>query len=167
MVAALERYVVTPPVCWLARGAVRPARSAVRLRRRPASASPEQPEEASTEEISYGTLRFEPYGGMEEKPRVRVRFSVPFRCHSRQMLCVGGSQYPFGWSFVSIAKAPMTWNPRDIWTAEVCGSMGVGCVAFVGWLVSWTQLAWCVDRWSCRLGCAWSTSMLFWRNRWG
>ena len=39
--------------------------------------------------------------------------------HSRQMLCVGGSQIPFGWSFLSIAKVPMTWNQGDIWTCEV------------------------------------------------
>ncbi|CAD7703666.1 unnamed protein product [Ostreobium quekettii] len=42
-----------------------------------------------------------------------------FRCHIHQMLCIGGSQFPFGWSFVSIAKVPMTWNPTDVWTAEV------------------------------------------------
>lgn len=125
MVAALERCVVTPPAWWLVRGAWRPTRTTVRQSRRLASAAPDQPEEASTwpasraGEISYGTLRFEPYGGKQDKRTVLVRFSVPFRCHSRQMLCVGGSQYPFGWSFVSIAKAPMTWNPRDIWTAEV------------------------------------------------
>lgn len=35
------------------------------------------------------------------------------------MLCVGGSQIPFGWSFLSIAKVPMTWNQGDIWTCEV------------------------------------------------
>ena len=50
---------------------------------------------------------------------VRVRLSVHYRVHSRQMLCVGGSQIPFGWSFLSIAKVPMTWLPGDVWQAEV------------------------------------------------
>lgn len=50
---------------------------------------------------------------------VRVRLSVPYRVHSRQMLCIGGSQIPFGWSFLSIAKVPMTWTEGDIWQAEV------------------------------------------------
>jgi hypothetical protein len=52
---------------------------------------------------------------------VRVQLSVHYRVHSRQMLCVGGSQIPFGWSFLSIAKVPMTWNQGDIWTCEVSG----------------------------------------------
>eukprot|EP00879_Flechtneria_rotunda_P011658 GHRR01012178.1.p1 GENE.GHRR01012178.1~~GHRR01012178.1.p1 ORF type:complete len:273 (+),score=52.98 GHRR01012178.1:335-1153(+) len=54
----------------------------------------------------------------KEKPLVRVQLSVHYRVHSRQMLCVGGSQIPFGWSFLSIAKVPMTWNQGDIWTCE-------------------------------------------------
>lgn len=54
-----------------------------------------------------------------DKPLVRVRLSVHYRVHSRQMLCIGGSQIPFGWSFLSIAKVPMTWNQGDIWTCEV------------------------------------------------
>lgn len=66
-------------------------------------------------------LQFGPYQKESGTPKrtVRVLLSVPFRCHSLQMLCIGGSQFPFGWSFVSIAKLPMTWNPTDIWTAEV------------------------------------------------
>lgn len=52
-------------------------------------------------------------------PLVRVRLSVDYRVHSRQMLCVGGSAIPFGWSFLSIAKVPMCWQPRDTWTVEV------------------------------------------------
>jgi hypothetical protein len=52
-------------------------------------------------------------------PMVRVRFHVHYRVHSRQMLCIGGSQIPFGWSFLSIAKVPMTWNEGDVWTCEV------------------------------------------------
>lgn len=53
------------------------------------------------------------------KQLVRVRLSVHYRVHSRQILCIGGSQIPMGWSFLSIAKVPMTWNSGDIWTCEV------------------------------------------------
>ena len=55
-----------------------------------------------------------------EPELVRVRLTVPYRVHSRQMLCIGGSQIPFGWSFLSIAKVPMTWTEGDVWQAEVC-----------------------------------------------
>ena len=55
----------------------------------------------------------------KEKPLVKVQLNVHYRVHSRQMLCIGGSQIPFGWSFLSIAKVPMTWNQGDIWTCEV------------------------------------------------
>ncbi len=55
----------------------------------------------------------------KQKPLVRVRLSVHYRVHSRQILCIGGSQIPLGWSFLSIAKVPMTWNSGDIWTCEV------------------------------------------------
>lgn len=48
-----------------------------------------------------------------------MRLAVEYRVHSRQMLCVGGSQIPFGWSFLSIAKVPASWNPGDIWSVEV------------------------------------------------
>lgn len=48
-----------------------------------------------------------------------MRLSVEYRVHSRQMLCVGGSQIPFGWSFLSIAKVPASWNPGDMWAVEV------------------------------------------------
>lgn len=54
-----------------------------------------------------------------QKPTVRVRLSVHYRVHSRQVLCIGGSLIPFGWSFLSIAKVPMTWNSGDVWTCEV------------------------------------------------
>ena len=57
----------------------------------------------------------------KQKPTVRVRLSVHYRVHSRQILCIGGSQIPLGWSFLSIAKVPMTWNSGDIWTCEVSG----------------------------------------------
>eukprot|EP00798_Chlamydomonas_sp_ICE-L_P016677 gene16677-22936_t len=77
--------------------------------------------------------RFEEYDYMNEvptkfelsqrpdkgKPLVRVRLSVQYRVHSRQMLCIGGSQIPMGWSFLSISRVPMTWNTGDIWTVEV------------------------------------------------
>ncbi|KAI3427226.1 hypothetical protein D9Q98_007161 [Chlorella vulgaris] len=52
-------------------------------------------------------------------PLVRVRLAVEYRVHSRQMLCVGGNQIPFGWSFLSIAKVPASWNPGDIWAVEI------------------------------------------------
>lgn len=54
-----------------------------------------------------------------EPQLVRVRLCVNYRVHSRQMLCIGGSQIPFGWSFLSIAKVPMVWTEGDLWTAEV------------------------------------------------
>ena len=56
------------------------------------------------------------------------RLSVHYRVHSRQMLCIGGSQIPFGWSFLSIAKVPMTWSEGDIWTAEASPSMMAACL---------------------------------------
>ena len=59
----------------------------------------------------------------EEPPLVRVRLSVHYRVHDRQMLCIGGSQIPFGWSFLSIAKVPMTWTEGDLWTTEVCSGV--------------------------------------------
>ena len=58
-------------------------------------------------------------GPRKDPPLVRIRLSVNYRVHSRQMLCIGGSQIPFGWSFLSIAKVPMVWTEGDIWTAEV------------------------------------------------
>jgi hypothetical protein len=66
----------------------------------------------------------------KQKPLVRVRLSVHFRVHSRQMLCIGGSQIPMGWSFLSISRVPMTWNNGDIWTVEV----GLGGVIVIVWL---------------------------------
>ena len=64
-------------------------------------------------------FQYEPTLAPVEKPTVRVRLSVPFRVPKRQMLCVGGDKLPFGWSFMSIAHVPMTWNPGDVWTVEV------------------------------------------------
>ena len=60
-------------------------------------------------------------------PLIRIRLTVPYRVHSRQMLCIGGSQIPFGWSFLSIAKVPMSWNPEDIWVAEVGSVLSLAC----------------------------------------
>eukprot|EP01026_Neomeris_dumetosa_P073786 TRINITY_DN7629_c0_g1_i13.p2 TRINITY_DN7629_c0_g1~~TRINITY_DN7629_c0_g1_i13.p2 ORF type:complete len:444 (-),score=75.91 TRINITY_DN7629_c0_g1_i13:1312-2643(-) len=59
----------------------------------------------------------------QEKPteqrKILVRFKVNYRVHSRQILCMGGSQLPFGWAFLSITKVPMTWNKGDDWTREL------------------------------------------------
>ena len=65
---------------------------------------------------------------LQDPPMVRVRLSVHYRVHSRQMLCIGGSQIPFGWSFLSIAKVPMAWNQGDIWTAEVRPCRVLSCL---------------------------------------
>lgn len=54
---------------------------------------------------------------------LRCRLSVHYRVHSRQMLCIGGSQIPFGWSFLSIAKVPMQWSEGDVWTTDVRSSL--------------------------------------------
>lgn len=81
-------------------------------------------------------------------PSVRVRLSLHYRVHSRQILCVGGNELPLGWSFLSIARAsapprarprdaapgqlpshasttaprppqvPMRWTPGDVWVWE-------------------------------------------------
>lgn len=55
----------------------------------------------------------------DEKPVVKVRLTVEYKCHSRQMLCIGGSNIPFGWSFLSIAKVPMSWTEGHFWVTEV------------------------------------------------
>ena len=93
----------------------------------------------------------------KQKPTVRVKLSVHYRVHSRQILCIGGSQIPLGWSFLSIAKVPMTWTPGDVWVCEVRNvvsmpraSDGPNCL---------------VCRWSCKLGKESSTSMSSWRSR--
>lgn len=80
------------------------------------SPDPLQPPQPSSYDPSAESSGRQPE---KEKPLVRVQLSVHYRVHSRQMLCVGGSQIPFGWSFLSIAKVPMTWNQGDIWTCEV------------------------------------------------
>ena len=79
--------------------------------------------EARTETSGRAYLEFPAREGSQagegKPPLIRVRLTVPYRVHSRQMLCIGGSQIPFGWSFLSIAKVPMSWHPNDIWVAEV------------------------------------------------
>lgn len=82
----------------------------------------EHPSSASS--LQFPSRREAEPAPQEEPPLVRVRLSVHYRVHSRQMLCIGGSQIPFGWSFLSIAKVPMTWTEGDLWTTEVrCGAM--------------------------------------------
>jgi len=55
-----------------------------------------------------------------------VRGAADLACvrqvHSRQLLCIGGSQIPFGWSFLYIARVPMVWTEGDIWTTEARGA---------------------------------------------
>eukprot|EP01025_Chloroclados_australasicus_P014970 TRINITY_DN1708_c0_g1_i2.p1 TRINITY_DN1708_c0_g1~~TRINITY_DN1708_c0_g1_i2.p1 ORF type:complete len:369 (-),score=77.14 TRINITY_DN1708_c0_g1_i2:2000-3106(-) len=60
-----------------------------------------------------------------EKRKIRVRFMVNYRVHSRQILCMGGSELPFGWAFLSITKVPMTWNKGDNWTTELLLPVGL------------------------------------------
>jgi len=77
---------------------------------------------SSSTSLQFPSRREAEPAPQEEPPLVRVRLSVHYRVHSRQMLCIGGSQIPFGWSFLSIAKVPMTWTEGDLWTTEVrCG----------------------------------------------
>lgn len=57
-----------------------------------------------------------------------VRLAVEYRVHSRQMLCVGGSQIPFGWSFLSIAKVcGCSWDP--LLPALLLGWLAAGAAA--------------------------------------
>ena len=87
---------------------------------RPTARGPSNPPETSGRSYLEFPARPESSRDKAKDPKlVRVRVSVPYRVHSRQMLCIGGSQIPFGWSFLSIAKVPMTWTEGDIWQAEV------------------------------------------------
>ena len=101
-------------------------------------------------------------GARKDPPLVRIRLSVNYRVHSRQMLCIGGSQIPFGWSFLSIAKVPMVWNQGDIWTAEVGHAP---CAMGICYGPDYAQL----QLSSCRLNCLQtpklSTSMSSLKNR--
>jgi len=84
--------------------------------------SMQQENPSSSSSLQFPSRREAEPAPQEEPLLVRVRLSVHYRVHSRQMLCIGGSQIPFGWSFLSIAKVPMTWTEGDLWTTEVrCG----------------------------------------------
>jgi hypothetical protein len=84
------------------------------------------PESQSRQGEPSSSGSFPGRAGPEGEPSlVRVRLSVHYRVHSRQMLCIGGSQIPFGWSFLSIAKVPMMWTEGDLWTTEVSSSRNV------------------------------------------
>ena len=66
----------------------------------------------------------EPHAKQGRAPTLGRRFSLfhqppTLPTSSRQMLCVGGSSAPLGWSFLSIARAPMAWAKGDVWTADV------------------------------------------------
>lgn len=75
-------------------------------------------------------------------PSVRVRLSLHYRVHSRQILCVGGNELPLGWSFLSIARVPMRWTPGDVWVWE--GDFVAGTRVEYKYVVleeqSWTRL---------------------------
>jgi hypothetical protein len=76
-----------------------------------------------------------------------VRLAVDYRVHSRQMLCIGGSQIPFGWSFLSIAKVPASWNPGDVWAVEV--ELPAGTKVEYKYVILEEQ------DWTQQVGCAW------------
>ena len=76
-----------------------------------------QAESSGRAYLDFPTSSGSPPAG--QPPLIRIRLTVPYRVHSRQMLCIGGGQIPFGWSFLSIAKVPMSWTPEDVWVAEV------------------------------------------------
>ena len=83
------------------------------------SAEEADPQSRPSEATSGVLSRRQPEEPAAEAPLVRVRLVVNYRVHSRQMLCIGGSQIPFGWSFLSIAKVPMVWTEGDLWVTEV------------------------------------------------
>ena len=83
------------------------------------SAEEGEPQSRPSEGTSGVFSRRQPEEPAAEAPLVRVRLVVNYRVHSRQMLCIGGSQIPFGWSFLSIAKVPMVWTEGDLWVTEV------------------------------------------------
>lgn len=104
----------------------------------------------------------------KDPPLVRVRLSVNYRVHSRQILCIGGSQIPFGWSFLSIAKVPMVWNQGDIWTAEVLlvASAYISSATVINALHShFMPVVHSCGRLSCLQTRRLSTSMSFLKNR--
>lgn len=106
-----------------------------------------------------------------------------YRVHSRQMLCIGGSQIPFGWSFLSIAKVPMQWSEGDVWTTEASRYLLAGAPTIADCIMAqtaqrkqnrysaadlythYTTLSCC--RWTCQRDPGLSISMSLWRSRWG
>ena len=96
-------------------------------------------------------------GPRKDPPLVRIRLSVHYRVHSRQILCIGGSQIPFGWSFLSIAKVPMVWTQGDIWTAEVRSCALIAMIQLYTTIGRKTAMC----RWNCQLIPKLSTNMLF------
>jgi hypothetical protein len=82
--------------------------------------APRRPPAASNRDDDEGPTKYELSQRADKtRPLVTVRLSVHYRVHSRQILCIGGNQIPMGWSFLSIAKVPMTWNAGDVWSCEV------------------------------------------------
>jgi hypothetical protein len=77
-----------------------------------------------------------------------VRLAVDYRVHSRQMLCIGGSQIPFGWSFLSIAEVELPAGTKveykyvileeQDWTQQV-GWLNAAYSQWVGGLVDCSQ----------------------------
>eukprot|EP00200_Dunaliella_tertiolecta_P001217 CAMPEP_0202362156 /NCGR_PEP_ID=MMETSP1126-20121109/14434_1 /ASSEMBLY_ACC=CAM_ASM_000457 /TAXON_ID=3047 /ORGANISM="Dunaliella tertiolecta, Strain CCMP1320" /LENGTH=305 /DNA_ID=CAMNT_0048956257 /DNA_START=181 /DNA_END=1098 /DNA_ORIENTATION=+ len=115
-VAASRSLCVSPPLQPLQQGSLRVKCRANTLSTQQYEDDPDDDEDYPAEVPTTFELMQRPNA---EKPTVRVRLSVHYRVHSRQMLCIGGSLIPFGWSFLSIAKVPMTWNNGDVWTCEV------------------------------------------------
>ena len=113
-----------PPFRWAGSRLQWPHANACRQEPAPLAALGSSAEEAEPQtRPSDGTSgvfsRRQPEEPAAEAPLVRVRLVVNYRVHSRQMLCIGGSQIPFGWSFLSIAKVPMVWTEGDLWVTEV------------------------------------------------
>ena len=124
-----------------------------------------QENSSSASSLQFPSRREAEPAPQEEPPLVRVRLSVHYRVHSRQMLCIGGSQIPFGWSFLSIAKVPMTWTEGDLWTTEVrCGTLRahVGCCMHD---ISSECLSYNACRWSCPRIRRSSINTSFWKSR--
>ena len=122
---------------------------------RSAAVGDARPADTAGKEYMEFPVRDSADSGASQPPLVRVRLSVPYRVHSRQMLCIGGSQIPFGWSFLSIAKVPMSWHLNDIWVAEVSTSCSeLSCQWCAGH--AFNNAAAC--SWSCRQRAELSTS---------
>lgn len=61
------------------------------------------------------------FAALKTPPNCATFIYDPTTCTASllQILCIGGDRIPFGWSFLSIAKIPMTWETGDVWTCEV------------------------------------------------